>query len=52
VPFSRQRALADEADKAIRAELRKTRKKARPKRPGKDVIQSGTDVARDDKQAS
>ena len=42
----RQRALADDVDKAIRAELRKARKKARPKKPGKGIARSGTDVAR------
>ena len=38
----RQRALADEVDKAVRAELRKPRKKARPKKPGQDSSRSGT----------
>lgn len=46
----RQRALADDVDKAIRAELRKARKKARPRKAGNRSTQSGTDVARGDKQ--
>jgi integrase len=47
----RQRALADEVDKAVRAELRKARKKARPKKAAKST-RSGTDMARGGEQTS
>jgi integrase len=49
----RQRALANAVDKAARAELRKAKKKPRnAKKPGGGASQSGTEVARNRKQAS
>jgi integrase len=48
----RQRTLADAVDKAARAALRKTSRPGTPRKPRKGGTASGTEVARNRKQAS